>query len=145
MERGATATGAREFHLLPLALAGGWAEAPAFTHALPEPFALLRGHVRAALLHATRAALLHATTEIGAPGTVQSKSAEEDPAQRQDPQRLPEGDLAPAEERRQKPIPQMQHDFAPDGDKYQKRQNRQRSNENQSLPSLTHVQSLMLS
>src|SRR5712692_6561659 len=111
MERGATATGAREFHLLPLALAGGWAEAPAFTHALSEPFALLRGHVRAALLHAT--------AEIGARGTTPSRSTEENPTQQQE--------------------------SAPDGDKYQKRQNRQRSNENQSLPSLTHVQSLMLS
>src|SRR6266581_7920214 len=77
MER-ATATGAREFHLLPLALAGGWAEAPAFTHALAEPFALLRGHVRAALGHAVGHALFHATADTGATGTVPAKSADED-------------------------------------------------------------------
>src|SRR5713226_731621 len=100
MER-ATATGAREFHLLPLALAGGWAEAPAFTHALAEAFALLRGHVRAALGHAIGQALFYATADTGATGTVPSKPAEENPAQQQESQRLPEGNLAPAEERRQ--------------------------------------------
>src|SRR5712692_4842988 len=114
MER-ATATGAREFHLLPLALAGGWAEAPAFTHALAEAFALLRGHVRAALGHA----IGHATADTGATGTVPSKSAEEDPAQQQESQRLPEGNRAPTEERRQEPVPQVQHYFAADGDKEQ--------------------------
>ena len=45
-----------------------------------------------------------------------SKSAEEDPAQRQKSKRLPEGDLAPAEERRQQPIPQLPHDLAADED-----------------------------
>src|SRR5713226_7219363 len=132
---GATATGAREFHLLPLALAGGRAEAPAFTHALPEPFALLRGHVRAALGHALGHALFYATAKMGATGTVPSKSADEDPAQQQESQRLPEGNLAPAEERRQQPVPQVQHYFAADDDKEQHPQNRQRSYENQSLQS----------
>src|SRR5437867_296280 len=123
---------------LPLALAGGWAEAPAFAHALPESLPLLRGHLLAALGHA----LFQATPEIGATWTVKSKSAEEDPAQRQEPKRLPEGDLAPTEERRQQPVPQLKHYFAADGDEYQDPQNRQRSNENQS-PS--HLQSLTFS
>lgn len=92
-----------------LALAGGWAEAPTFAHALPESFPLFRRHVLTALLHAT--------AEIGATGTVQSKSAEEDPAQQQNPKRLPEGNWAPAEELRQQPIPQLQHYFAADDDK----------------------------
>jgi hypothetical protein len=48
---------------------------------------------------------------------MESKSAEEDPAQRQDSKRLPEGNLAEAEERRQQPIPQLHHYFAADGDK----------------------------
>jgi hypothetical protein len=44
-------------------------------------------------------------------------SAEKDPAQHQKSKRLPEADLAEAEERWQQPIPQMQHDFAADEDK----------------------------
>src|ERR1700676_795006 len=76
---------------LRLVLAGGWAEAEAFAHALPESFPVFRRHVPAALVHA------HATAEIGAAGTVPSKSAEEDAAQGQKSKRLPESDLAPAE------------------------------------------------
>src|SRR5216683_3723584 len=130
------ALGAVEMGSLPLGLAGRWAEAEAFAHALPESFPLFRGHVLAALFHAT--------AEIGATGTVRSPSAEKDSAQHQDPKRLPEGDQAPAEERRQQPIPQMQHYFAADGDKYDHAQDRQRSNEDQSLQSRSHVHSLML-
>ena len=69
-------------------------------------------------------------------------SAEEDAAQRQKSKGLPEGDLAPAEQRRQQPIPKVQHYFAANGNKYRDRQNRQRGNEN---PFLSHVQFLMLS
>src|SRR2546425_3171244 len=94
---------------LPLALAGGWAKAATFPYTFPQSFPLLRGQMPPALFHAT--------AETGATGTVPSKSAEEDAAQRQDPKRLPEGNLAPAEERRQQPIPQVQHYFAADGDK----------------------------
>src|SRR6266852_7274946 len=117
------AMGAVEMASLPLVLARRCTEAEAFAHALPESFPLFRGHVLAALFHAT--------AEIGATGTVRSPSAEKDSAQHQDPKRLPEGDQAPAEERRQQPIPQMQHYFAADGDKQQDPQNRQRSNQNQ--------------
>jgi len=95
---------------LPLALAGGWAKAATFPYAFPQSFPLLRGQMPPALFHAT--------AETGATGTVPSKSAEEDAAQRQDPKRLPEGNLAPAEERRQQPIPQELHELAADGDKY---------------------------
>src|SRR5207249_5395153 len=45
-------------------------------------------------------------------------SAEEDAAQRQKSKGLPEGDLAPAEQRRQQPIPKVQHYFAANGNKY---------------------------
>src|SRR5271157_197635 len=123
-----------EMASLRLVLAGGRAEAEAFAHALPESFPLFGRHVLATLFHAA--------AETGATGTVPSQSAEEDPAQRQQSQRLPKGDLAPAEERRQQPIPEVQHYFAADEDKEQQRQDRQRSNEN---PFLSHVQSLMLS
>src|SRR2546422_936074 len=141
----ATATGAREFHLLPLALAGGWAKAATCAPALPRSFPLLRGHLLPTLGHAVRHALFHATADTGATGTVPAKSADEDPAKQQESQRLPEGDLAPTEERRQQPVPQVQHYFAADGDKEQHPQNRQRTDENQSLQSWSHVQSLTLS
>src|ERR1035437_1390946 len=121
---GSTRLSAVDMASLPLALAGGGAEAATFSHALPESFALLGGHV------------------LGARETVASKSAEEDPAQRQNPKALPEGNLAPAEDRRQQPIPQLHHYFAAEGDKQKKRQNRQRSQEN---PLFSHLQSLMLS
>src|SRR5229473_854938 len=114
---------------LPLALACRRPEAPTFAHALPESFSLFRCHVLAALFHAT--------SEIGATGTVPSMSAEKDPAQRQKSKRLPEGDLAPADERRQQPIPQAHHDFAAEDDKCEHRQNRQWSKENP-FPSHVH-------
>ena len=79
------ASGAVDMASLLLALAGGWAEAETLAHALPESFPLLRGHVLAALFHAT--------ADIVANGTVPSGSTEKDPAQRQNPKRLPEGDL----------------------------------------------------
>ena len=66
---------------LPLALAGGWAEAATCAYALPESFPLLRGHLLPALGHTT--------AEIGAIETAVSKSAEEDPAQRQNSNGLP--------------------------------------------------------
>src|SRR5439155_4822713 len=119
---------------LPLAFAGGWAEAATCAHALPESFPLLRGHMLPALGHAT--------AEFGATGTVESQSAEENPAQCQNSNRLPEGNLAPAEERGQEPIPQLQHYYSADGDKQQYRQNRQRTQEN---PFPSHLQFLMLS
>src|ERR1039458_3417949 len=104
-----------------LALADGWTEAATFPHALPESFPLLRSHV------------------LGARETAASKSAEEDPAQRQNSKGLPEGNLAPAEERRQQPIPQLPHYFAADGDKQQESADRQRSQE-KPLPFHLHFQ-----
>src|SRR4029079_4417694 len=69
---------------LPLALAGGWTEAATSAHALPESFPLLRGHALPALGHAAAG--------MAAVGTVASESAEEDPGERENSQRLPEGD-----------------------------------------------------
>src|SRR6202162_1219729 len=119
----------------PLALAGGWGEAAPPAYPLPKAFPLLRGHV----LPAVRHSIGHSTAKIGAIGTVASKSAEEDPAQRQNSKRLPEGNLTPSEERRQQPIPQLQHYFAAEGNK---QQHRQRSQDN---PFLSHFPFLMLS
>jgi Nickel-dependent hydrogenase len=119
---------------LRLVLASGWGEAEAFAHALPESFPLFRRHMLAALFHAT--------AETRATGVVRSQAAEEDTAQQQKSKRLPKSDLAPAEQRRQQPIPQVQHDFAADEGKEHHRHDRQRSNKK---PFLSHVQSLMLS
>src|SRR5260370_14203912 len=95
------AMGAVEMASLTLVLARRCTEAEAFAHALPESFPLFRGHVLAALFHAT--------AEIGATETVRSPSAEKDSAQHQDPKRLPQGDMMPAEQRRNQPLPHIRH------------------------------------
>src|SRR5439155_10718032 len=110
---------------LPRTLAGGRTEAATSEHALPESFPLLGGHALPALGHAT--------AEMRTTKTTASISAEADPTQRQKTQRLPEGDRAPAEERRQQPVPQEQHDFAADEGEQQHPQNRQGSDEYPSL------------
>jgi hypothetical protein len=73
---------------------------------------------------------------------VASQAAEEDPAQRQKSKRLPEGNLAPAEERRQQPIPQKHYDSAADSHEEKKTQQSYRGQEN---PSLSHLGFLTLS
>src|ERR1035441_1837461 len=93
---------------LPLALARGRVEAATSPHALPGSFPLLRGHVLPPFCHS----IAHSTAKIGAMGTVPPQSPEEDPAQHQNSQCLPESNLPPAKERRQQPIPQLQHYFA---------------------------------
>src|SRR5260370_30719385 len=72
---------------------------------LPELLAVLGGHALPALVHA----LFDSPPHMGAGRAMAAPSAEEDAAQRQKSQRLPEGDLAPAEERRHQPIPKAQH------------------------------------
>src|SRR5580693_8804052 len=77
-----------------LALAGWLSESGATcAPTLAVLFALLRCHLFPAFFHA----LLHLPPHIGAAGTVQSMSPEEDAAQRENPKRLPEGDLVPSE------------------------------------------------
>jgi hypothetical protein len=124
------------------ALGGGWAEAETPAYAFPESFPLLRSHALHAFGHAVGHSIGRVAAELGAMATVPSKSAEEYPAQHQYSKRLPEGNLAPAKQRRQQPIPQLLHYFAPEGDKSRECQNRQRSQPN---PSLSHVQFLMFS
>jgi len=65
----------------------------------------------------------HAAAKIGAAGTAAPKSAEEDPAQRQNSERLPKGDMTPAKERRQQPIPQVHYQLTTDGNNQQDPQN----------------------
>ena len=104
-----------------LGLGSRGADAEMFEHALAEAFALFRGHAAAAVVHAI--------TETVAAGTVPAESAEEDAAEREEAHGLPKGDLAPAEERRQEPVPEVQHDFAADKNKQQHAQNRQRNDQ----------------
>src|SRR5258708_19880741 len=94
---------------LVLTVGGGWRESPTFAHALTELLALLRVHVSAALFHA----LFNPTAGAGATRTVVSKSAEEDPAQRQNSQPLPEANHPPPEKRRHQPIPHPHHSPSP--------------------------------
>src|SRR5664279_4698914 len=109
-------------------------EAEPFAHALPELFPLFRGP--------GVATIFHAAPETGVARAAQSESTEKNAAQRQKAKRLPEGNLAPAEERRKQPIPEVQHQFAADKEEQEYSKNRQRSNEDK-FP--FHVQYLILS
>jgi hypothetical protein len=121
---------------LPMALAGGWVESEPLADSLPESFSIFRTH---ALGHSLR----NAATTIRTRHAVPSKSPKKNPAERQNSDRLPEGDLTPAKERRQQPIPQAQHYFASDADKEHHPKDRQRSDEKQFL--FSHIQFLMIS
>jgi hypothetical protein len=48
--------------------------------------------------------------------------SEENPAENQQSESLPEGDLLPSEEHWQQPIPQMHHDFSANPDENRERQ-----------------------
>jgi hypothetical protein len=87
---------------------------------------------------------LYAAAKVGTTGTVPSMTTEENPAQHQNSQPLPEGNLAPAEEHRQQPVPQVHDYFTADEDEKRYSQKRQRRNPKQSFSS-AHVSSLMLS
>src|SRR5580704_1420559 len=81
------ALGAVEMASLPLVLAGGWAEAEAFAHALPESFPLFGRHVLAALGHSPPI--------IGAMKATTTNASEQNPAESQQSDSLPEGNLPP--------------------------------------------------
>src|SRR6266568_9151122 len=87
----ATATGAREFHLLPLALAGGWAEAAPFTPALAGLLAFFRRHLLPPLLPS----LGHSPPKIETRRYTHTKVSEQNPAESEQSDSLPEGDLPP--------------------------------------------------
>jgi len=133
--------GAVDMASLPLALAGGRAEAATCAHALPESFPLFRSHGLPALDRAFVHALGYATAETGATRAVMAKSAEEDAAQQPNSNRLPEGNLAPAEERRKQPVPQAHYDFAADVGKQQNPQNCERSHQQNPFSFASHFSS----
>jgi hypothetical protein len=73
-----------------------------------------------------------------------TKVSEQNPAESEDSESLPESNLPPSEHRRQIPVPQMHHHLTADGDKERYPQHRQWRYPDQSFfPA--HVQSLMLS
>ncbi len=91
-ETGIAAACAVQLSSLSGALAGSRPGAKGFPYSLPESLSLLGSHVAVALGHAT--------PEIRVPATVESKSTEEDAAERKQSNRLPERNQAPAEQRR---------------------------------------------
>jgi hypothetical protein len=48
--------------------------------------------------------------------TTKASASEQNPAQSQQSDSLPEGNWPPSEQRRQQPVPEMQHDFAANSD-----------------------------
>jgi hypothetical protein len=70
------------------------------------------------------------------------QSAEQNPAQRQQSQRLPEAKRAPAEQRRKKPVPQVHHHFTANKGKQHHPYYRQRRHPKPS-PFRFHIRSLI--
>src|SRR6266699_397745 len=79
-------------------LAGDTAEA------LAELLALLRRH--------PLPAFGHSPPKIGAMKATTANASEQNPAENQQSDSLPEGNLPPSEQHRQQPVPQMHHQFA---------------------------------
>src|SRR6266850_2556251 len=102
--------------LLLLTLASGGAEAAARAPTLAELLALLGCHPPPALVYA----LVYAPPHIGALTAMTTQASEQNPAESQQSDSLPEGNLPPPEQRRQQPVPEMHDKFAanPDEDHY---------------------------
>src|SRR5690242_12360904 len=71
-----------------------------------------------------------------------AETAEEDAAEGEQAESLPEGEFVPAEERWHEPVPEMQNDFAADEGEEEHSQNRQRSNKHYFEQFSSHVASL---
>src|SRR6266536_2452096 len=82
-----------------------WHSVPATTKPLAEFFAFLWRHLfppfSHAFPHALRHPFSHAMTHMPFSTSRAAPAAEQNPAERQQPERLPEGECAPAEQRRQ--------------------------------------------
>jgi hypothetical protein len=96
---------------LSLAFASRWIKAATSAPALPQSFALLGRHALPSLIHT----LLHASAHIGT-SPAKTMCAKKDAAQRQNSNGLPEGNLTPAEQHWQQPIPKAHDDFTADED-----------------------------
>jgi hypothetical protein len=84
--------------------------------------------------------LPHSISPMPAPAWPAAKSAEQDLAQRQDSERLPEGDGSPSEDRRRQPIPQTHQDESEDGDCHDRDDHEFQSSH---YPSCFHIFTLM--
>src|ERR1039458_9484534 len=87
---------------------------PARAHILAELLALLGRH--------PFPALGHWPPPFGAIMAVTTKASEEHPAENQQSESLPEGNLPPSEQHRQQPVPQMHDHFAANPDENRERQ-----------------------
>lgn len=104
------------------------------SHSVAEFFALFRTHVLPTLMHA--AAEVRTTTSVPAPSVV----AEENTAQRQQSNRLPESNEPPPEKARQQPVPEPHHNFTANEDEQYHRCDRRRRHPK---PSLSHIRFLI--
>src|ERR1700735_5225532 len=82
-------------------------------------FAFFGGHLLPPLGHSPAA--------VGTMRAAHTKAAEQNPAESQQADSLPEGNLAPSEQRRQQPVPQMHHECAADHDEKSDSQRGQKS------------------
>src|SRR5262249_17998395 len=102
------------------ALARARIEAAAFANALPETLSLLGSHMVPAvgetIYHSIDHTVCHAKAVTRIPRPVHSESSEQDPAEGQQSEGLPEAEQRQSEERRRQPVPQQLHDFAADED-----------------------------
>src|SRR5882724_5515272 len=110
---------------------------------LAELLALLRRHLFPAFSHSLAYSLayspLHSSTRIAMPTTTHTKASEQNAAESQQSESLPEGNLPESEQRRRQPVPQEHHYFAADRGEDHYPQDRRWSHPNQSLHSLLSV------
>src|SRR5580692_7681444 len=100
--------------LLLLGFAGWRCKAAATGAPTPaELLSLLGRHLLPALVHT----LVYSSPHIGATAmTATTPASEQNPAESQQSDSLPEGDLPPSEQRRQQPVPQMHNELAANPD-----------------------------
>src|SRR5262249_36829207 len=109
----------------PLARRRGPAQAAANT------LTLVGSHGVPALGHAVRDAVGDLSPDVRSGVTAASKPAEQDAAEDEQAERLPEGHLGKAEERRKEAVPELAHDEAAQAGEQRYSQDRQRSQEEQ--------------
>jgi hypothetical protein len=82
------------------------------SRALAELFTFFRSHLLPALGHSPFPSFGHAPSHIGANRATGAKASEQNPAESQQTESLPEINFPPSEQLRREPVPQMHHNFA---------------------------------
>src|SRR5207253_2889847 len=81
--------------------------------ALAELLAFLRRHLLPALVHPLAHSLayspLHSPTRVAMPTTTRTKASEQNPAEGQQSESLPEANLPESKQRRRQPVPQVHY------------------------------------